>query len=214
MNRLKELRKERNKKQDEIAKELGVSAMTISRWEKEKRLSLKHEQAQKLADYFNVSVAYLLGDTSNRKTYDDETIYDEYADFGLILAYSKSRNDEEYEQLQFKQFVQYIKSKHLLLTDTEIKSFYNLLISIDLNNSNSYKGLVLKQVLHNKEFTQYKEQFLQDYSILHDEQYEKTEEEIMLDVYLKELKIDIGIQGILNILKPIADENHKKLSSD
>lgn len=214
MNKLKQLRNDKGITQEKLGKLMGVSKRTIISWEKSERLKLRTDKAQQLADFFNVSVAYLLGDTPNRKTYDDETIYDEYADLGLILAYSETRNNEEDEKLQFKQFVQYIKSNHLLLTDTEIKSFYNLLISIDLNNSNSFKGLILKKVLHNKEFVQYKEQFLKDYSILHDEQYEKTEDEIMLDVYLKELKIDIGIQGILNILKPIADENHKKLSSD
>ena len=35
--------------------------MTISRWEKETELSIKHEYINKLSDYFNVSIGYLLG---------------------------------------------------------------------------------------------------------------------------------------------------------
>lgn len=39
--------------------------MTISRWEKETELSIKHEYINKLSDYFNVSVGYLLGYEDN-----------------------------------------------------------------------------------------------------------------------------------------------------
>lgn len=61
MNRLKELRKKNKTTQKEIANLLGVSEMTISRWEKETELSIKHEYINKLSDYFNVSIGYLLG---------------------------------------------------------------------------------------------------------------------------------------------------------
>ncbi|MGO5472164.1 helix-turn-helix domain-containing protein [Streptococcus hyointestinalis] len=62
MNRLKELRQEKNIRQEDLAKAIGVSSMTISRWEKAEDLSaVKTEKAQQLADYFGVSVAYLLG---------------------------------------------------------------------------------------------------------------------------------------------------------
>ena len=65
MNRLKELRKKSKTTQKEIANLLGVSEMTISRWEKETELSIKHEYINKLSDYFNVSVGNLLGDEDN-----------------------------------------------------------------------------------------------------------------------------------------------------
>ena len=65
MNRLKELRKERNLKQKELVEIAGVSAMTISRWEKGER-DIKFDKAQQLADFFGVSVGYLLGFESNQ----------------------------------------------------------------------------------------------------------------------------------------------------
>lgn len=65
MNRLKELRKKNKTTQKEIANLLGVSEMTISRWEKETELSIKHEYINKLSNYFNVSVGYLLGYEDN-----------------------------------------------------------------------------------------------------------------------------------------------------
>lgn len=61
MNRLKELRKKSKTTQKQIANLLGVSEMTISRWENETELSIKHEYINKLSDYFNVNADYLLG---------------------------------------------------------------------------------------------------------------------------------------------------------
>lgn len=63
MNRLKELRKEKKVSQKEIADFLGISEKTISRWENSEN-TIKSDKAQKLADFFGVSVGYLLGFSS------------------------------------------------------------------------------------------------------------------------------------------------------
>ena len=60
MNRLKELRKEKKLTHEELAQAIGVSKITILRWENGER-QIKPEKAQQLADYFGVSVGYLLG---------------------------------------------------------------------------------------------------------------------------------------------------------
>lgn len=60
MNRLKELRKEKKLTQEELAQEIGVSKITILRWENGER-QIKPDKAQQLADYFGVSVGSLLG---------------------------------------------------------------------------------------------------------------------------------------------------------
>lgn len=62
MNRLKELRQSKGLKQEDIAKFLGVSTMTISRWEKN-NADIKFTKAKLLAEYFDVTVPYLLGDS-------------------------------------------------------------------------------------------------------------------------------------------------------
>lgn len=78
-NKLKELRlnKEFNGKigmtQQEIADEIGVTKRTYIYWEKGER-QIKPEKAQQLADYFGVSVAYLLGYSD-----DPETPFKEYS---------------------------------------------------------------------------------------------------------------------------------------
>lgn len=58
--RLKELRKEKNLSQDEIANAIGTSQTNIGRWEK----GINEPTSSfviKLADYFGVSIDYLLG---------------------------------------------------------------------------------------------------------------------------------------------------------
>lgn len=60
MNRLKELRQEKKLSQKEIALELQVPPRTYQRWENGES-QIKPDKAQQLADYFGVSVGYLLG---------------------------------------------------------------------------------------------------------------------------------------------------------
>lgn len=64
MNRLKELRQEKKLSQKEIAKEMSISEKTLSCWENGES-QIKPEKAKQLADYFGVSVGYLLGYESN-----------------------------------------------------------------------------------------------------------------------------------------------------
>lgn len=58
--RIKELRKQKNITQIQLANYLGVVKSTISLYENENRMP-DIETLNKLADYFNVSVDYLLG---------------------------------------------------------------------------------------------------------------------------------------------------------
>lgn len=60
--RLKELRKQNDVKQSTLAQFLGVNQATVSSWENGTR-QLGTYDAQRLADYFGVSVDYLLGRT-------------------------------------------------------------------------------------------------------------------------------------------------------
>ena len=66
MNRLKELRKEKKISQKKLSEIFGVTEKTISRWENEE-VQIKSDKAQELADFFGVSVAYLLGYSGDEK---------------------------------------------------------------------------------------------------------------------------------------------------
>lgn len=64
-NRLKSLRSQYDDKltQDKFAKKMGVTKRTIIAWENGERV-LKLDKAEKIANFFNVSVGYLLGFSS------------------------------------------------------------------------------------------------------------------------------------------------------
>lgn len=64
MNRLKELRKEKKLTQKELADKINVSKITVLRWENGER-QIKPEKAEKLANFFGVSIAHLLGYEDN-----------------------------------------------------------------------------------------------------------------------------------------------------
>ena len=87
MNRLKELRKQKGLTQQGLADKISVSKITILRWENEER-QIKPEKAQQLADYFGVSVGYLLGYSEYRELEKalDKTIFSNYPDVETFLT--------------------------------------------------------------------------------------------------------------------------------
>jgi len=71
MNRIKELRKEKNMTQSDLAKLLNVSYRSVGFYENEKRDPDTHT-LKILADLFDVSIDYLLGITDTRKVKEEE----------------------------------------------------------------------------------------------------------------------------------------------
>lgn len=64
MNRIKELRSAKKLNQKEFAEIIGIAQPTLSGWETG-RTQIDYANLNKLADYFNVSLDYLLGRDSN-----------------------------------------------------------------------------------------------------------------------------------------------------
>lgn len=80
MNRIKEIRQEKNLSQTDIAKALGVTRQAISLYEKGDR-EPKLETWEKLADFFGVSVPYLQGyvDVKDKdKFFNDKDFFNKY----------------------------------------------------------------------------------------------------------------------------------------
>ena len=64
-NRIRELRKQSRLSQQALADQIGVFRNTISNWETGySQISL--ENAKKVAEYFGVTIDYLLGSESNK----------------------------------------------------------------------------------------------------------------------------------------------------
>lgn len=68
IERLKEIRKDHDYNQIEIAKILGITQVQYSRYETGERL-IPIVHLVKLADFYNVSIDYLVGLTDIRKPY-------------------------------------------------------------------------------------------------------------------------------------------------
>ena len=66
--RIRDLREDHDKNQDEIAKYLGCDQSLYSKYERGERI-FPLEYADKLADFYGVSVDYLLGRTDVEKPY-------------------------------------------------------------------------------------------------------------------------------------------------
>lgn len=68
ISRLKEIRKDRDITQTEVAMYLGMKQQQYSEYEIGKRL-IPVETLDKLADFYNTSIDYLVGRTDERKAY-------------------------------------------------------------------------------------------------------------------------------------------------
>lgn len=99
MNRLKELRKEKGLTQVELANIVNVSKITVLRWENEER-QIKPDKAQQLADYFGVSVGYLLGFSNDVEKHPFE--WDEISEISkpYLVKELEKRRQERREELR------------------------------------------------------------------------------------------------------------------
>jgi DNA-binding helix-turn-helix protein len=140
MNRLKELRKRKKMTQQELANIIGVTKLTILRWEKGDR-QIKSDKAQQLAEYFNVSVGYLLGYEDNNSFVssvvnevdlldpDDNTnnlnsdLKNKINLVKNLISEEQSDREEDYRQ-------------------TIVKDSYNLLKGLDLDDVLTVAGII------------------------------------------------------------------------
>ena len=111
MNRIRDLRKERGLTQAELAKVLKVSARTIGFYETCER-DPDTDTLRKLADYFCVSIDYLLGrldirDLTDKNLYrpkqnSSDLVFDEKYEFDEELPLEAKKEIEK-----FKEFIKY-----------------------------------------------------------------------------------------------------------
>lgn len=109
MNRIKFLREEKGIFQKDLANLLNVSIPAINYYENEKR-AIDTETASILADYFNVSIDYLLGRTDVRNTGEQiDDILNE-AMIGMSKEDYNALTDEQKNQI--RNFAIYIKNQN------------------------------------------------------------------------------------------------------
>ncbi|HAN10216.1 MAG TPA: XRE family transcriptional regulator [Clostridiales bacterium] len=110
-NRIKTLRKENNMSQKDLSKILGVTDRSIGYYETEERVP-PQDILQKLADFFNTSVDYILGRTNIKTSLVRELEPDLCEAFQLLSqANGKlSKNDKKLMTDLIRTFVQNKKS--------------------------------------------------------------------------------------------------------
>lgn len=120
-NNVKRLRRSYNLSQTEMAKELDVPQTRISDWELGKS-QLSEEDAEMLAEYFEVTAAYVKGDTMNKQ--------ESYDDFLLV---SDRENDEyrakNYQEIELLECYRYMESggkNYLMQTVRMLEKYYGM----------------------------------------------------------------------------------------
>lgn len=148
MNRLKELRQEKKLSQKEIAETLGFSLRSFQRMENGES-QIKPEKAQQLADYFGVSVGYLLGYSDVPDKYrDDELLIDNGEGGFTSLSMSRHRElMEEYNERIKNEFINFLRLHDFVLSDNEIQA---ILEHITRLNVNSGGNIDYKRIITNK----------------------------------------------------------------
>lgn len=102
--RLKELRKSKGITQTEFAKIFNISNGTIGNWESGNRIP-DTEMLKMLADFFNVSIDYLVGKSEYKNILDEQLSDVDFALYGEIHDLS----DEEKQKII--DFVKFTKSQ-------------------------------------------------------------------------------------------------------
>ncbi len=101
-DRIKDLADSKKVTFAEIERVVGISNGQIRRWN---TVSPKTENVQLVADYFNVSVDYLLGRTSDPNIARD-------MDTDVLVAAHMTDGLSEDELKEVQQYIEFLKSKH------------------------------------------------------------------------------------------------------
>ena len=98
MKRIRDLRKRKKLTMKQLGQVIGVAESTISLYESGKRQP-DNDTLQKFADYFDVSVDYLLGRTDdiNQKTGEENITFDDFT--YAMYNESKELTDEDKQAL-------------------------------------------------------------------------------------------------------------------
>lgn len=196
MNRLKELRQSEKKTQQELADIVGVTKRTYIYWEQGER-QIKPEKAQMLADYFKVSVGYLLGYSNDPKIYDDEIVME--PEERLIVVHSRERYDKETQERMFKDFVTFFRDNIIFISDDEILSLYSMVQAANLNNATPRGRQFTDLIFSDNDESK---QIIDDYSLVFGNEFARNDLEEQIHGYIyDETKSKEKTKKLLKVLQ-------------
>ena len=178
MNRLKELRQEKKLSQKELAENIGVHYRTLQNWENGES-QIKPEKAQQLADYFGVSVGYLLGYIDDSEIYDDEVVIE--PEKGIILAHSLKRSNKKLQEKMFKDFVTFFRDNIIFISDDEILSLYSMVHAANLNNATPRGKQFTDLIFSDNDESK---QIIDDYSLVFGNEFARNDLEEQIHGYI------------------------------
>lgn len=196
MNRLKELRQSKKKTQQELADMVGVTKRTYIYWEQGER-QIKPGKAQMLADYFKVSVGYLLGYSNDPKIYDDEIVME--PEERLIVVHSRERYDKEKQERMFKDFVTFFRDNIIFISDDEILSLFSMVQSANLNNATPRGRQFTDLIFSDNDESK---QIIDDYSLVFGNEFARNDLEEQIHGYIyDETKSKEKTKKLLKVLQ-------------
>lgn len=196
MNNLKKLRKDKGLTQQELAQEMETTKLTISNWENEKH-TIKADKAQQLADYFGVSVGYLLGYSNNPKRYDDEIVME--PEERLTVVHSRERDDKEKQERMFKDFVTFFRDNIIFISDDEILSLFSMVQATNLNNATPRGRQFTDLIFSDNDESK---QIIDDYSLVFGNEFARNDLEEQIHGYIyDETKSKEKTEKLLKVLQ-------------
>ena len=99
-NRVKELRKERSLRQEELAGRINISQQTVSRIENGDN-ALAADILMSLANYFGVSIDYILYRSDSRRGEENQAEFDEILERNYILCRKYEKLNRKNQELIF-----------------------------------------------------------------------------------------------------------------
>lgn len=196
MNNLKKLRKDKGLTQQELAQEMETTKLTISNWENEKH-TIKADKAQQLADYFGVSVGYLLGYSNDPKRYDDEIVMEPKE--RLALVHSRERSDKEKQERMFKDFVTFFRDNIIFISDDEILSLFSMVQATNLNNATPRGRQFTDLIFSDNDESK---QIIDDYSLVFGNEFARNDLEEQIHGYIyDETKSKEKTEKLLKVLQ-------------
>lgn len=117
-SRISELREQRGLKQEELATSIGVTRASLSHYEKNRRKP-DFEILTKIADYFSVSVDYLIGRTSHPRGIMDQEVRDfvdqlELSDSDLLDRYKLTVDGRTLTEEEAKRFIAFVRMERMM----------------------------------------------------------------------------------------------------
>ncbi len=118
-NILRELREEKDLTQVELAKKLNITSQSLSQYELGKRIP-DIEMIDRLANFFNVSVDYLLGrtDIKNSSMFTIKEFEEEYVPSNKMFEEIDKLSPESQEEL--KKLIELYKIRDMQKRNTEV----------------------------------------------------------------------------------------------